>query len=154
MSKRSHPEEITTNEPSPKKQAITPEMYKKLEVKIAELEKRNIDAQEMTQKQIEKFQDRTAKAEEKLSKIKELYNLIEKIEIHIKNSQEILHLLKTEYTKKIGSGRRLEEKLSNEINSKTTYLTHVKESIKQLLTPKPQPSTLSGSRGKDFIIQI
>ena len=39
-------------------------MYEELKAKIAELEKRNTDAQELTQKQIEKFQERTADSEE------------------------------------------------------------------------------------------
>ena len=46
------PAETSTKEPVSKKQAITTQMYEELKAKIAQLEKRNIDAQEMTQKQI------------------------------------------------------------------------------------------------------
>ena len=67
------PAETSTEEPVPKKQAITTEMYEELKEKIAELEKRNSElekrhseAQELTQSQIEKFQERTANAEEKM----------------------------------------------------------------------------------------
>ena len=45
------PAETSTEEPASKKQALTPGMYEELKAKIAELEKRNIEAQEMTQKQ-------------------------------------------------------------------------------------------------------
>ena len=65
------PAESSTEEPASKKQ-ITPEMYEKLEAENAELKKRNIDAQEMTQKQIESFQERTAVSEEKFEKVKKL----------------------------------------------------------------------------------
>ena len=58
------PAEISTEEPASKKQ-ITQDIIKKLEAKIAELEKRNTDSQEMTQDMLEKLQDRTGNAEEK-----------------------------------------------------------------------------------------
>ena len=66
------PAESSTEEPASKKQAITTEMYEEMKAKIAELEKRDIDAQKMTQKQIESFQERTAIAEEKLEMYKEV----------------------------------------------------------------------------------
>ena len=68
------PAETSTEEPDSKKQAVTPEMYEeqkaknaKLEKRIAELEKRNTDAQEMTQNMVDNLTDRTAKAEEDLA---------------------------------------------------------------------------------------
>ena len=66
------PAETSTEESASKKQALTPEMYEELKAKIAELEKRNIDAQKMTQEMIEKLQDRTAVSEEKFEKVKKL----------------------------------------------------------------------------------
>ena len=66
------PAETSTEEPASKKQAHPPGMYEEMKAKIAELEKRNIEAQEMTQKQIEKFQERTAVSEEKFEKIKNI----------------------------------------------------------------------------------
>tara|TARA_B100001248_G_C27372828_1_gene452600 strand:+ start:1036 stop:1737 length:702 start_codon:yes stop_codon:yes gene_type:complete len=78
------PSESSSEEPASKKQAISNEMYKELKAKIAELEKRNSElekrnselekrdseAQELTQIQIEKFQERTAEAEEKIEMYK------------------------------------------------------------------------------------
>lgn len=80
------PAETSTEEPVSKKQAITTEMYEekisklkksnseicKLKNKIAELEKRDCEAQEMTQKHIETFQERTAEAEEKMEMYKNI----------------------------------------------------------------------------------
>ena len=73
------PAESSTEEPASKKQAITSEMYEEMKAKyketlsvILELRKRNIDAQEMTQKQIESFQERTAISEEKLEMYKDV----------------------------------------------------------------------------------
>lgn len=149
MSKRSQPEDISTNEPVPKKQAITPEMYKKLEVKIAELEKRNVEAQEITQKQIEKFQDRTAKAEEKLSKIKEYHKKIINLEEQKLTHENYLRLLRADYEKKNRSQNRLDIKICNEIHQLNTRLIGLQDSIKLLLFPQePQlPSSFGGNRG-------
>lgn len=143
MSKRSHPEDISTNEPSPKKQTITPEMYKKREVKIAELEKRNIEAQEMTQKQIEKFQDRTAKAEEKLSKIEKYYKLIDNNEEKKAISENKLRLLRTDY-KKIGGNNRLDHIICNEIEQSKTKIRAYHNSVKLLLNPLPPQVPIFG----------
>lgn len=150
MSKRSHPEDISTNEPVSKKQAITPEMYEKLEVKIKELEKRNIDAQEMTQKQIEKFQDRTAKAEEKLSKINEIYKLIDDNETILKDKYDSLTCLRTDYNKKIGSANSLDIKICYEIKKLKFKITGIKNQMKKLVCPEillPGSQTSGGSRG-------
>lgn len=145
MSKRSQPEDISTNEPSPKKQAITPEMYKKLEVKIAELEKRNVEAQEMTQKQIEKFQDRTAKAEEKLSQIKECYSYIIKLEDRKKKSMEDIQILNEDYRKIACSSDRLNKKFSTEISKINVMMNKYTNKIKQLVCPDILPPPAFGS---------
>ena len=57
-------------------------MYEELKAKIAELEKRDTEAQKMTQEMIEKLQDRTAVSEEKFEKVKKL---ISKLNQHKKD---------------------------------------------------------------------
>ena len=92
------PIENSSEVPAYKKQAISNEMYEELKARNAELEKRNSEihelknkiaelekfnhkaqerdseAQELTQAQIEKFQERTAEAEEKMEMYKNITN--------------------------------------------------------------------------------
>ena len=73
------PSDSSLEEPVSKKPAITSEEYERMsnllneqKLKIAELEHRNTDAQDMTQKQIKKFQERTAFSEERSEMYKNL----------------------------------------------------------------------------------
>tara|TARA_B100001123_G_C15238541_1_gene998153 strand:- start:873 stop:1247 length:375 start_codon:yes stop_codon:yes gene_type:complete len=115
------PAETSTEEPDSKKQSVTPQMY---EERIAELEKRNTDAQEMTQKLIEEFQERTAVSEEKFEKIKTLLSKLNKDRKELKmwNSYyemaefNLMTLLKTEFKNKITIVEKSFKSVEDEIN--------------------------------------
>ena len=125
------PAETSTEESASKKQAITPGMHEeqkaknaKLEKRIAELEKRNIDAQEMTQKLIEKFQERTAVSEEKFEKVKTLLSKLNKDRKELKmwNSYyemaefNLMTLLRDEFKKKKTIVEKTLKSVEDEIN--------------------------------------
>ena len=135
MAEKRHAE-TSTEEPVSKKQAITTQMY---EAKIAELEKRNMEAQEMTQEQIEKFQERTAVAEEKFEKTKKL---ISKLNKHIKELKMWIRyqkLLSDNYHLKpprfLGDkySRALETEFKNKINITKENYKSVQDEINQLM---------------------
>ena len=126
------PAETSTEEPVSKKQAITTEMYEELKAKIAQLEKRNIEAQEMTQKQIEKFQERTAVAEEKLEKIGQL-------SISIKENEEQMEMwtgfkreLITNYVLKPECNGKLKVEFNNKIIQTKNFINNYQLQIRQL----------------------
>ena len=130
------PAETSTEEPASKKQAFTPEMYEELKAKIAELEKRNIDAQEMTQKQIEKFQERTAVSEEKFEKAKKL---ISKLNEHKKDLEMWIRfqkLLSDDYEIKsdpFDHDPYLEEEFKDKITITKENYKSVEDEINQLM---------------------
>ena len=133
------PVETSTEEPVSKKQAITNEMYEELKAKIAQLEKRNIEAQEMTQKQIERFQERTAVAEEKFEKTKKL---ISKLNEHKKDLemwiryQKLLsdnYHLKTPNFARDRYSRELETEFKNKITITKENYKSVQDEINQLM---------------------
>jgi hypothetical protein len=126
------PAETSTEEPVSKKQVITTEMYEELKGKIVELEKRNIEAQEMTQKQIEKFQERTAVSKEKLEKIKKLAILIQENEQQIEMWNSFKTELITNYILKSGCNGKLKTELNKIIQTKY-FINNYQLQIRQLL---------------------
>lgn len=128
------PAETSTEEPTSKKQAITTEMYEEMKAKIAELEKRNIEAQEMTQKQIEKFQERTAVSEEKFEKTKKL---ISKLNEHKKDLEMWIRyqkLLSDNYLlRSLSYNAALEEEFKNKITIAKENYKSVEDEINQLM---------------------
>ena len=141
--KRKRNDDSSTEEPASKKQAITPEMYEelkaknaKLEKRIAELEKRNTDAQELTQKQIEKFQERTADSEEKFEKVKKL---ISKLNEHKKDLEMWIRfqkLLSDDYKIKSDPFEHnpyLEEEFKDKITITKENYKSVEDEINQLM---------------------
>ena len=125
------PAETSTEEPDSKKQVITPQMYEeqkaenaKLQKRIAELEKSNTDAQEMTQKLIEKFQERTAVSEEKFEKVKTLLSKLNKDRKELKmwNSYyemaefNLMSLLRDEFKRKKTIVEKTLKSVEDEIN--------------------------------------
>ena len=132
------PAESSTEEPVSKKQAITTEMYEKLEAENAELKKRNIDAQEMTQKQIESFQERTAVSEEKFEKVKKLISRLNKHRKVLETWASFQKLLSTVLEKKFpASSASAASTLKNEFENRQTivvgYCKLVQEEINQLM---------------------
>lgn len=112
-------------------------MYEELKGKIVELEKRNIEAQEMTQKQIEKFQERTAVSEEKFEKTKKL---ISKLNEHKKDLemwiryQKLLsdnYHLNQSFSSPYASG--LEKEFEDKITIAKENCKSVQEEINQLI---------------------
>ena len=127
------PAETSTEEPVSKKQAITTQMYEELKAKIAQLEKRNIEAQEMTQKQIEKFQERTAVAEEKLEKINKISLTIQQYEDQVKMWNGFKTELITNYYLKPGCNRKLEDQIKKKIFSNKKSIDAYQIQMRQLL---------------------
>ena len=128
------PAESSTEEPPIKKhKQITPEMYEKLEAKIAELEKRDTEAQKMTQEMIEKLQDRTAVSEEKFEKVKKL---ISKLNQHKKDLEMWIRfekLLSDNY--RLNSYRHplLKQEFKNKITIAEENCKSVQDEINQLM---------------------
>ena len=129
------PAETSTEEPVSKKQAITTQMYEELKAKIAKLEKRNIEAQEMTQKQIEKFQERTAVAEEKFEKIKILISKLNERKKDLEMWIRYQKLLSDNYHLKVfdRSSPELETAFKNKITIAKLNYKSVQDEINQLM---------------------
>lgn len=126
------PAETSTEEPVSKKQAITTQMYEELKAKIAQLEKRNIEAQEMTQKQIEKFQERTAVAEEKLEKIRQLSISIKENEEQMEMWNRFKGELITNYVLKPECHGNLKVQFNSKIIQTKNFINNYQLQIRQL----------------------
>ena len=129
------PAETSTEEPASKKQ-ITPEMYEKLEAKIAELKKRDMEAQKMTKDMIEKFQERTAVSEEKFEKVKKLISKLNEHKKDLEMWTRFQKLLSDNYDLKSQPFEHdpyLEGEFKDKISIAQNYCKSVQEEINQLM---------------------
>ena len=115
MSKRSA--NNSSEEPAFKKQ-VTNEAFEEMKTKINELKNQNeklkqdqIEGQKMCQEQIEKFQERTAVAEDKLHEVKKIVSEIKKYNEKMENLKKEDKWTRKFYYKVFLENRNQQEKL-------------------------------------------